>query len=75
MSEPITVFGFNEKDLMSVDSSILRTLVHERAHHTIEVSIYRIMASKMEAPANYGDTVDFLLGIWRRRNCPWMGLT
>ena len=73
MSEPITVFGFTEKDLMSVDSSILRTLVHERAHHTIEVSIYRIMASKMEAPANYGDTVDFLLGIWRRRKLPMDG--
>jgi len=64
------VFGFTEEELMEVDSVVLRTLIHERTHHTIEVLIYRIMSGKMGAPSNFGDTVEFLLDIWKRRGLP-----
>lgn len=66
-SEPKEVFGFTEEELLKVDPVILQTLIHERTHHTIEVIIYRIMANKMEVPPNFGDTVEFLLDIWKRR--------
>lgn len=49
---------------------VLRTLIHERTHHTIEVIIYRIMAGKMGVPANFGETVELLLDIWKKRRLP-----
>lgn len=64
---PAEVFGFTEDDLMKVDPVVLRTLIHERTHHTIEVAIYRILARKMKVPDSFGDTVEFLLNIWERR--------
>jgi nitroreductase len=65
--EPTEVFGYSADNLMEVDPVVLRTLIHERTHHTIEVLIYRIMAGKMGVPANFGETVEFLLDIWRQR--------
>ena len=67
MGKPKEVFGLDEEELMKVDKVVLRTLIHERAHHTIEVLIYRILAGKMGVPEDFGDTVDFLLEVWRRR--------
>ena len=64
------VFGYAADDLMEVDPVVLRTLIHERTHHTIEVLIYRILAGKMGVPANFGETVELLLDIWRRRGLP-----
>lgn len=69
-SKPLEVFGFTEEELMEVDTVVLRTLIHERTHHTIEVLIYRIMAGKMGVPANFGETVEFLLDIWKKRGLP-----
>lgn len=70
MSEPVKIFGFTEQELIEEDPVVLRTLIHERAHHTVEVLIYRIMAGKMGVPANFGETIGFLLDIWRRRGLP-----
>jgi len=64
------VFGFTEEDLMKVGPVVLRTLIHERTHHTIEVIIYRILAHKMKTPSGFGDVAEFLLDIWRRRGLP-----
>ncbi|MCD6263172.1 nitroreductase family protein [Candidatus Bathyarchaeota archaeon] len=70
MSKPKGVFGFTEEELMRVDPVVLRTLIHERTHHTIEVLIYRILAGKMKVPRDFGETVKFLLDLWRRRGLP-----
>jgi len=70
LSEAVRIFGFAEEDLMEADPVVLRTLIHERTHHTIEVLIYRIMAGRMPVPSNFGETVEFLLDIWRRRGLP-----
>jgi len=70
VSKPKGVFGFTEEELMRVDPVVLRTLIHERTHHTIEVLIYRILAGKMKVPRDFGETVEFLLDIWRRRELP-----
>jgi len=70
LSKPREVFGFTEEDLKKVDPVILRTLIHERTHHTIEVLIYRILARKMEVPANFGNVAEFLLDIWKKRGLP-----
>ncbi len=55
---------------MEVDPNILRAIVHERTHHTIEVNMYRIMARKRGTPPNFGEIAEYLLDIWKRRGLP-----
>jgi nitroreductase len=70
LSEPFKVHGLTEEELMEVDLNILRAIVHERTHHTIEVNIYRIMAGKRGIPPNFGEIAEYLLDIWKRRGLP-----
>ncbi len=67
LNQPKKVFGFTEEDFMKSDPVVLRTVIHERTHHTIEVLIYSIMAGKMKVPADFGNTVEFLINIWKNR--------
>jgi nitroreductase len=64
------VHGFTEEELMEVDPAILRAILHERTHHTIEVNIYRILAGKRGMPPNFGATAERLVDIWRKRGLP-----
>ena len=70
MSEPFKVHGLTEEELLEVDPNILRAIVHERTHHTIEVNMYRIMARKRGTPPNFGEIAEYLLDIWKRRGLP-----
>jgi nitroreductase len=70
MSDPIMVHGFTESELMEVDPMILRAILHERTHHTIEVNMYRIMAGKRGMPRNFGEIAERLMNIWRKRGLP-----
>jgi nitroreductase len=70
LSEPFKVHGLTEEELMEVDLNILRAIVHERTHHTIEVNMYRIMAGKRGVPPNFGEIAEYLLDIWKRRGLP-----
>jgi len=70
MSEPVKVHGLTEEELMEVDVAVLRTILHERVHHTIEVNMYRILSKKRGIPPNFGETAEFLLDIWKRRGLP-----
>lgn len=55
---------------MEMDNVMLRTLIHERTHHTIEVLLYNILAGKINTPTNFGETVKTLLKIWETRGNP-----
>lgn len=66
----LRILGYSEKDLMEMDPVMLRTLIHERTHHTIEVLIYRILAGKLRMPENFGETAKMLLDLWQRRGYP-----
>ena len=70
MSDPFKVHGLTEEELLEVDPNILRAIVHERTHHTIEVNMYRIMARKRGTPPNFGEIAEYLLDIWKRRGLP-----
>jgi nitroreductase len=70
LSKTFTVHGYSEEELMAMDESSLRAILHERIHHTIEVSLYRILAGKAKPPADFGEVASRLLGIWRRRSFP-----
>ena len=64
------VLGFSKADLMKMDPMVLRAIIHERTHHTIEVLIYRILKGKMKISESFGETVRFLLKIWKERKLP-----
>ena len=70
MSEVIRVYDLTEEELMEVDPMVLRAIIHERTHHTIEVNMYRIMAGKRGMPPNFGEVAEFLLDVWKRRGLP-----
>jgi nitroreductase len=70
LSEPVRIHGLTEEELMEVDPMVLRAIVHERTHHTIEVNMYRIMAGKRGMQPNFGETAELLLDIWKRRGLP-----
>jgi nitroreductase len=58
------------EELMAMEPEILRALIHERVHHTIEVLIYPIVSQKRKHPPNFGDEVGILLEIWKERGLP-----
>ncbi len=64
------VHGFTKKQLLEIDVGTLRTLLHERTHHRIEVFLYRILNGKYNKPENFGEQPKFLLDIWRERGLP-----
>ncbi len=57
-------------DLKSMDSAVLRSLIHERTHHTIEVNLYHILNRRRNPPHNFGGEVKLLLEIWEERGFP-----
>ncbi len=63
----VKIHGFNREDLITMDVGPLRSILHERIHHTIEVSLYRILSGKLQKPDNYGSQAKFVLDIWRER--------
>jgi nitroreductase len=69
MSEKYRIrnFELTKKDLINLEPALLRALIHERAHHVIEVSIYQILKGERKAPPNYGEQVKILLDIWEER--------
>lgn len=63
-------FTFTDEDLMNLEPTVLRALIHERAHHTVEVSIYPTLKGLRKPPQNYGKEVETLLKYWKKRGLP-----
>lgn len=70
MKRNFRVFGFSRDDLTKMDPVVLRAIIRERTHHTIEVLIHRILKGKIKVPKSFGETVRFLLEVWKRRKLP-----
>jgi nitroreductase len=64
------IYGYNREQLMKVEPVILRTFIHERTHHGIEVLFYRILAGKKRKPRNFGWQAKLLLEVWKERGLP-----
>ncbi len=62
-----TIHGLSLEELMVVDENVLRALLHERTHHTIEVFLYRILQGKRSPPPAFGEQARKLLDIWEAR--------
>ncbi|MFW9877133.1 MAG: nitroreductase family protein [Candidatus Thorarchaeota archaeon] len=64
------IYGYNREQLMKVDPVILRTFIHERTHHGIEVLLYRILVGKKRKLRNFGWQARLLLEVWKERGLP-----
>jgi len=64
------VHGYSKEDLMNLDIAGLRAILHERTHHGIEVSLYRILQGRMKKPENYGAQAKLVLKVWKERDLP-----
>lgn len=63
----LTIHGYTREELMEMGVDPLRSILHERTHHTIEVMLYRILRGLMEKPENFGRQAKMLLQIWEER--------
>ncbi len=63
-----TIHGLSHEELMVLDENVLRALLHERTHHTIEVFLYRILQGKRSTPPAFGKQAQQLLEVWESRN-------
>lgn len=64
------IHGYTEEELMKMDPPVLRAILHERTHHTIEVMIYAILNGKLKKPQDFGRQARTLLNIWKQRKLP-----
>jgi nitroreductase len=66
----LTVHGYTEEQLMEMKPDDLRAILHERTHHTVEVSIYRVLNGTRRMPEGFGEVAEYLLGVWKNRGLP-----
>ena len=64
------IHGYSEEDLMNMDVGPLRSILHERTHHTIEVMLYRVLKEKIKKPDNFGNQAKTVYNIWKKRGLP-----
>lgn len=70
MKTSTRVHGYSEQDLMKMDVGPLRSMLHERTHHTIEVFLYRILNGKLSKPDNFGRQAKIVFDVWKKRGLP-----
>ena len=82
MSKPdlsgVTVFKvlhdpYTRDDLMEMDPVLLRALLRERTHHSIEVEMYPILLGRKKMPDVFGLQVELILDVWQERGLPMEG--
>jgi len=53
--------------MRKTDPELLRAIIRERTHHTVEESVYRGLEGKLTIRPDHGDLVKHLLDIWKER--------
>jgi len=64
------IHGYSREELLEMDVDLLRSILHERTHHGIEVIIYRILNGKLKKPQDFGLQAKQLLELWEERGLP-----
>lgn len=67
----VTPFGwrsFSEEELMELEPVLLRAILHERIHHSIEVPFYTIMLKRNRKPMpDFGLQAQVVMDVWNKR--------
>lgn len=61
---------YTRADPWTMDPTPLRTLIRERAHHTVEIQLYRALARGERLAPETGAKVRELLSVWDARGLP-----
>jgi nitroreductase len=64
------IAGYSVEELTEMDAPVLRAILHERTHHTIEVMIYAILNGRLKKPPDFGNQAKRVLDVWRKRGLP-----
>jgi len=67
------IYDYTGEDPSILDPALLRALIRERAHHTIEIQLYDALAKGKPTAADIGSRVRELLSIWNERGFPTDG--
>ena len=74
----ITVFkvmsdSYTRADLLEMDPVLLRSLLRERTHHSIECELYPILLGRKSLPKSFGLQVELILDVWQERGLSMEG--
>lgn len=61
---------YTKENLMKMDPVMLRAILHERTHHTIEVEIYHILLGRKPMPPGFGLQPQLIYEVWQERGLP-----
>lgn len=65
---PFSGLAYDKEDLLEMNPTVLRALLRERTHHTIEVPIYAILArGQTKAVPNFGLQAQMVYDVWKER--------
>ncbi len=63
--------GYTKEDMLAMEPDLLRALMRERTHHTIEVPFYSLLANgKKDAIPAFGLQAQMVFDVWKSRNLP-----
>jgi nitroreductase len=61
---------YSKENLMGLEPELLRAIIRERTHHTVEGVIYRALRGRISLRPDHGELVKRLLEIWKERGLP-----
>jgi nitroreductase len=64
------ISGFTIDQLRTTDPDLLRAIIREKAHHTVELPLYAFLFAEKKAPERMGYSLAKLLDIWHERGLP-----
>ncbi len=62
--------GKDREEMRQLDPDVLRSIIRERTHHTVEVVLYPAICGGGELSSGVGQQVRDLLEVWRERGLP-----
>jgi hypothetical protein len=61
---------YDRENLMVIHPTILRAMIVEQTHHTVEIQLYEALAKGKPLSPGRGDNVRKILAIWKERALP-----
>lgn len=61
---------YSRENLMTMHPTMLRAMIVERTHHTVEIQLYQALAEGKPLAPGRGDKVREMLAIWKERGLP-----
>ena len=62
--------SFGDKELMEMPADLLRTVVRERVHHTMELQLYHAIYEGRALKPEFGNIAKRYLSVWDKRGLP-----